>query len=87
MLECFPYSLPEAEMNEMRGGGALFPPKNFENEKFGQKQWEIRAKTMGNSGKIRKFGQKQWEIRAKAIPGGGGPLDYLAVHTRDQENA
>ena len=43
--------------------------------KFGQKQWEIRAKAMGNSGKAiensvkcnGKFGKKQWEIRAKAI--------------------
>ena len=43
-------------------------PKMFETEKFGQKQWEIRANTMGNSGKNNgKFVKKQWEVRAKAI--------------------
>ena len=35
---------------------------------FGQKQWEIRAKVIGNSEKSnRKFGQKQREIREKAM--------------------
>ena len=33
--------------------------KKLKNEKFGKKQWEIRAKAIGN------FGQKQWEMRKK----------------------
>ena len=34
---------------------------------FGKKQWEIRARAMGNSGKSnRKFGQKQWENLGKS---------------------
>ena len=38
------------------------------NGKFGQKQWEIRAKAMGNSRKSnRKLGKKQWENREKAM--------------------
>ena len=37
------------------------PKKKIENEKFGQKQWEIRAKAMGNAGKSnRKFGRKAY---------------------------
>ena len=40
---------------------------------FGKKQWRIRAKAMGNSGKsnLRKFGQKQWEN-----PASGGILYF-----------
>ena len=59
------------------GRGHCAPQKKLENEKFGQKQWEIRAKAIGNSGKSnekyrgkknnRKFGQKQCENQAKAI--------------------
>ena len=41
---------------------------SFENEKFGQKPWKIRAKAIGNLGKSTgEFGKKQWEIRIKAI--------------------
>ena len=46
------------------------PPrqKKIEKDKFGQKQWGIRAKAMGYSGKSNgKFGKKQSEIRAKAL--------------------
>ena len=39
---------------------------------FGKKQWEIRAKAMGNSEKSNgNFGKKQWEIRAKAMGNSG----------------
>ena len=49
-------------------GGGTVPPKISENEKFGQKQREIRAKAMGHSGKSNgNFRKKQWEIREKGI--------------------
>ena len=60
------------------GRGSTVPPppkKNLKTKnagkssgKFGQKQWEIRKKTIEHSGKSNgKLGEKQWEIRAKAI--------------------
>ena len=54
------------------------------NGKFGQKQWELRAKAMGNSGKSNEFpiafarisGKKQWEIWAKLSNGKFGQKQW-----------
>ena len=33
------------------------------------------------------YHEEIWLFVIINAPGGGGPLDYVAVHTRDQENA